>query len=108
MKINKIVYVEQERSNSAVKFEIDTEKMPAESYAELRFMIDESQVLHNHKEPAKYDACAPRNGVWVTLWTQDGVHTAHYVKPLPKPAEELVDCLKRMHAEPAGGHVHLP
>jgi hypothetical protein len=109
MKINKIVYVEQEdRSNSPIKFEIDTAEMPAEDYAELRFMIDESHILQNRGLPPKTPAPAATQptGVWVTFWTADGIHTAHYEKPLPKPTEELCDCLKRIHTEPAAGHWH--
>lgn len=103
MKISKIVYVEQEdRSNSLVKFEIDTAEMAAENYAELRFMIDESKILQTRGLPAKHNGNVSHADVWLTFWTADGIHTAHYVKPLPKPTEELVDCLKRIHTEPTG------
>lgn len=106
MKISKIVYVEQEeRSNSCLKFEIDTAEMPAEHYAELRFMIDESNILRSRGKTASKNSehNASHTGVWVTFWTVDGIHTAHYEKPLPKPTEELFDCLKRIHTEPSAG-----
>ncbi|MBY0547800.1 MAG: hypothetical protein K2W95_10930 [Candidatus Obscuribacterales bacterium] len=105
MKISKIVYVEQEeRTHSCVKFEIDTAEMPAENYAELRFMIDESNILSSPRPDSRHATSNGRHaGVWVTLWTADGIRTAHYEKPLPKPTEELVDCLKRIHTEPAAG-----
>lgn len=98
MNILKVSCVEYGKDRKSTQFNVDTAELTAEEFAELRFLVDLSQILDSHDTQKSV-----RPKVSICVETKDRRHDAQFMEEPPDEVMELIDCIKslsKVHADP--------
>lgn len=92
MKINKIRYTEYENRKEPDSFELDTNDLSVDEYAELRFLVDLCGLLDANGSDSK--PAHGKSGLMVVLETNDSMRAKYFEGEMSEEVKELADFLK--------------